>query len=122
MSDQKKTAFIEFPSGIIQQEIWDLEEQLNQIEGVTTDLQEPKDPLATTLLILNVITSSIGVVAALPGGIKATHEVAKLLHAFFHPVKQEKVKAEHKVVITKKGKKIELYNLSVEEIEKLLKE
>lgn len=52
------------------------------------------------------------------------YEVAKIIHGFLHPVKPEPSSepSKSKVVIIKKGKRIELYDLSLEEIEKVLEQ
>jgi|SRR5438552_12735276 len=124
MTDQKTTIRIEIPSVIQQQEIWDIEERLRQVEGIETDLQEPRDVLATVTLVLHVAASVMTSIAAIGGGVKAIHEVAEIVHDFLHKGSKENgnEQAKKKVVIVKKGKRVELYDLSVEDIEKLLKE
>jgi hypothetical protein len=124
MSDQQTTLLIEIPSDVEQQEVWDAEERLRQVEGVKTELQEPRDVIAATLLFLHVAAPYLGQIAAIGGGIKATHDIAKIIYDFLHPAGKEKTNArgKNKVVIVKKGKRIELYNLSTEEIEKVLEE
>jgi hypothetical protein len=124
MIDQKTTIVIEIPSNITQQEVWDLEEQLKGIEGLETDLQESRDIIAPTLLILHFIVAIMGSVVTIGGGIKSIHDVAKLIYDFLHSKDNESKNHEfkRKIVITKKGKKFEIYSLSVEEIEKLLKD
>ncbi|SRR5258708_2471051 len=122
MSDQSITLQMEFPSETAQQDVWNLEEQFKQVAGVTTDLQEPRDPIAATLLFIHIVGPYLGQAAAVAGGIKAIHDLAQMLYTFLHPTKQETGQklGENKVVIIKKGKRIELYNLSPEEIEKVL--
>ena len=124
MSDQNTSALIEIPSDVAQQEVWDLEETLRQIEGVKTDLQEPRDVPGVTMLILHLATSIMEPVAVIGGGIKSIYEVSVILHKFLHRTDKEKPREEgrKKIVIIKKGKRIELYDLSIEEIEKILKE
>jgi hypothetical protein len=124
MSDQQTTLLIEIPPDVTQQEVWDVEERLRQVEGVTTELQEPRDLIAATLLFLHVAAPYLGQIAEIGGGIKATHDITKIIYDFLHPVEKEKTgeQGKNKVVIIKKGKRIELYNLSTEEIEKVLEE
>ena len=102
--------------------MWDVEEKLKQVEGVTTDLQEPRDPFTATLLFLHFVGPHLGQIAAIAGGIKATHDIAKIIYDFLHPSAKEKTsdQGKNKVVIIQKGKRIELYNLSTEEIVKVL--
>jgi hypothetical protein len=124
MSEQPTTLRIEIPSDVVQQEVWDVEERLKQVEGVTTELQEPRDPIAATLLFLHFVGPHLGQIAAIGGGIKATRDIAKIIYDFLHPAQTEKTseQGKNKVVIIKKGKRIELYNLSTEEILKVLQE
>lgn len=124
MSDQKISALIEIPPDVAQQEVWDLESTLRRVEGVETDLQEPRDVLGVTMLVLHVATSIMEPVAVIGGGIKSVYDVAVILHKFLHPTDKEKSKEEgkKKMVIIKKGKRIELYGLSIKEIERILKE
>lgn len=124
MSDRTTTVLIEIPADVAQQEVWDMEEKIKQVEAVGTDLQEPRDVLAGTMLVLHFAASIMGPVDVIGGGIKSIHDVATILYEFLHRAGKEKASEEgkKKVVITKKGKKIELYNLSIEEIEKILKE
>ena|SRR5579864_7011065 len=122
MSDQPIILQLEIPPEVAQQDVWDIEEQLRQVAGVTTDLQEPKDLIAPTLLFIHVVGPYIGQAAAVAGGIKATRDLAQILYGFLHPAKQEtnRQQGKNKVVIIKKGKRIELYNLSTEEIVQVL--
>src|SRR6266516_954941 len=122
MSDQSITLQLEIQSEIAQQDVWDLEGQLKQVTGVTTDLQEPRDVVAATLLFIHVVAPYLGQAAAVAGSIKATRDLAQILYHFFHPMKQETdhQQGRNKVVILKKGKRVELYNLSPKEIEKVL--
>jgi|GEM_PF-1848695 len=124
MIDQKTTIIIEIPSNVAQQEVWDLEEQLKHVEGLETDLQESRDIIAPTLLILHFIISIMRSVVTIGGGVKSLHDVAKSIYEFLHRKdnKSKNLEFKKKVVITKKGKKFEIYSLSVEEIEKLLKD
>ena len=116
MSGQPVLLQVEIPPEVMQQEVWNLEAQLGSLPDVTADLQEPKDLLAVTLLFV-----SIAVTAA--GDINTFHELAQTISAFLHPKKQdaEPQRGKNKVVIITKGKRIELYNLSSEEIENILK-
>ena len=122
MSNQPTTLQLEVPPEVAQQDVWDLEEQLGQVAGITTELQEPKDILAATLLIIHVVGPYLGQAAVVAGGIKATRDLAQILYDFLHPAKQEtdRQQGKNKVVIIKKGKRIELYNLSQKEIERIL--
>lgn len=120
MSDQ--TIRIEISANVSQHYVWELEKKLQQVEGVTTDLLEPKDLASITLLLLHFAASIMGPVAVIGGGIKSIHEVAKILYEFLHRSGSEKADAENKkkVILIKNGKRIELYNLSIEEIERIL--
>lgn len=124
MADQETTIRIEIPSVIQQQEIWDTEERLRQVEGIETDLQEPRNVLDNVILVLHIAASVMTSIAAVGGGVKAIHEVAKIVHDFLHKESKENShnQAKKKIVIVKKGKRVEVYDLSVEEIEKFLKE
>ena len=123
MSDQPIILQLEIPPEVPQQDAWDIEEQLRQVAGVTTDLQEPKDLIAPTLLFIHIVGPYIGQAAAIADGIKATCDLAQILYSFLHPAKQEtdRQQGKNKVVIIKKGKRIELYNLSTEEIVQVLR-
>src|SRR5436305_1512823 len=105
MPDQQITLLIEIPPDVAQQEVWKVAERLEQVEGVTPELQEPKDFLTPTLLFLHVAAPYLGQLAAVGGGIKALHESAKILYDFLHPAKKEKTseQGKNKVVIIKKG-------------------
>lgn len=122
MSDQPITLQLEIPPEVAQQDVWDLEDQCKQVAGVTTDLQEPRDFIAATLLFIHIVGPYVGQAVAVAGGIKATRDLAQILYNFLHPAKQEtdRHQGKSKVVIIKKGKRIELYNLSQEEIEKIV--
>lgn len=124
MPNQQTTLLIEIPPEVAQQEVWNVTEKLEQVEGVTAELQEPKDLITPTLLFLHVVAPHLGQLAAIGGGIKATHDIAKMIYDFLHSVEKEKAseQGKNKVVIIKKGKRIELYNLSTEGIVKVLQE
>ncbi len=113
MSDQPITLRLELPSEIDQQDVWDLEDQLGQIKGVTTDLHEPRDPtiFATLMLIVTIA-----------GGFNTLHDFAQNIYDFLHAVHKDASgeQGKNKVVITRNGERIELYNLTTEEIEKVL--
>jgi hypothetical protein len=122
MSYQQTTLLIEIPSDVAQQEVWDTEERLRQVEGVTTELQEPKDLIAATLLLIHFVGPYVSQAVAIASGIKATRDLAQILYDFLHPAEKEKTgeQGKNKVVLVKKDVRIELYNLSPEEIEKVL--
>jgi hypothetical protein len=124
MSDQPITLHLEIPPEVAQQDVWDLEEQLGQVAGITTDLRQPKDLLAATLLFIQVAGPYVGQAVAVAGGINTIHDLSQTLYSFLHPKKQEadQQRGKNKVVIITKGKRIELYNLSSEEIEKIVKQ
>src|SRR5260370_22346965 len=108
MHNQQTTLLIEIPSNVAQQEVWNVAESLEQVEGVTSELQEPKDFITPTLLFLHLVVPALGQLAAIGGGIKATHDIAKIIYDFLHPVEKEKAseQGKNKVVIIKKGKMI----------------
>ncbi len=120
--DQQTTLLIEIPPDVAQQEVWDAEERLRQVDGVTTELREPRDLVAATLLFIHVAVPIMRDIAIVGGAIKATHDVAKIIHDFLHPTGKDQISArgKNKVVIIKKGKRIELYHLSTEEIVQVL--
>ncbi len=124
MNNQQTTLLIEIPTDVPQQEVWNVAERLEQIEGVTSELQEPKDFITPALLFIHLVAPHLGQIAAIGGGIKATRDIAKIIYDFLHPPQKEKTsqQGKNKVVIIKKGKRIELYNLSTEEIMKVLQE
>jgi len=124
MSNQLITLQLEIPSEVAQQDIWDLEEQLSHLDGITTELQAPKDFIAATLLFIHVVGPYLGEAVAIAGGIKATRDLAQIIYDFLHPKVKEKKheRGKSKIVINKKGKRIVIYNLSIDEIEKLLGE
>ena len=122
MLNQQMTLLIEIPPDVAQQEVWDAEERLRQVDGVTTELREPRDLVAATLLFIHVAVPIMRDIAIVGGAIKATHDVAKIIHDFLHPTGKDQISArgKNKVVIIKKGKRIELYHLSTEEIVQVL--
>ena len=124
MPNQQMTLLIEIPPDVAQQEAWNVAKRLEQVEGVTSELQEPKDFITPTLLFIHLVAPHLGQIAAIGGGIKATRDIAKIIYGFLHPPDKEKAneQGKNKVVIIKKGKRIELYNLSTEEIVKVLQE
>lgn len=124
MPDQSITLHLEIQPEVAQQDAWDLEEQLKQVTGVTTELQEPKDIIAPTLLFIHIVGPYLGQAAAVAGSIKAICDLAQVIYDFLHPKKQETVRQQgkNKVVIITKGKRIELYNLTQKEIESILEQ
>jgi len=124
MSDQTITLQLEIPSEVPQQDIWNLEEQLRQITGITTDLREPKGLIAETLLLISVAAPYVAQAVTVAGGINTLHDLAQTIYTFLHPKKPdiEQQRGKNKVVIITKKKRIELYNLSSEDIEKIIKQ
>jgi hypothetical protein len=124
MSDQPITLRLEIPPEVTQQDVWNFEEQLGQVAGITTELREPKDLLAATLLFISVAGPYVGQAVTVAGGINTIHDLAQTISTFLHPKKQEAEQqhSKNKVVIITKGKRIELYNLSSEEIEKIIEQ
>lgn len=122
MSDQPIMLHLEIPPGVAQQDVWNFEEQLKQIAGVTTDLQESKNLLTATLLVIQVAAPYVGQAVIVAAGINTIHDLAQTIFTFLHSKKPEGAQqpAKNKVVIITKGKKIELYNLSSEQIEKII--
>ena len=108
---------LENPSSIDQQEIHSLNESLKQIQGVSTELQVPKGIFAVALLLLHMAASAVEPVGVIAGGALAVHEVAKRIHEFIH-----KKDERYDVTLRKKGKRIELKNLTVEQMERLFRE
>jgi hypothetical protein len=119
MSIQPTTLLLEIPAEVAQQDVWDLENQSRQIAGVTTDLQEPKDLITPTLLFFHLVAPYVKDAVIIAGGLKVTREVAQILYNFLHT---DRKPGKNKVVLVKKGVRIELYNLSAQEIEKVLKQ
>lgn len=124
MSDQPITLQLEIPPEVAQQDVWDFEEQLRQISGITTELQEPKDLIAPTLFFIQAAGLYVGQAAAIAGGIVAARDLAQMIYDFLHSEKEEKEQknGKNKIVVIKKGKRIELYNLSSKEIEKIIEQ
>lgn len=124
MSDQAITLRLEIPSEVAQQDVWDLEEQLGQVAGVTTELRQPKDILSATLLFIHVGGPYMAQAVTIAGGINTIHDLAQNIYNFLHPKKQEADQqgGKNKVVIITKEKRIELYNLSSQEIEKIIEQ
>ena len=124
MSDQPITLQLEIPPEAAQQDVWDLEEQVSHVAGITTELREPKDIIAATLLFIHVVGPYLGQAVAVAGGIRATRDLAQIIYDFLHPKKQEtdRQQGKNKVVIITKGKRIELYNLTQKEIESILEQ
>jgi hypothetical protein len=124
MSDQSLVLQLEIPPEVMQQDVWNLEAQLGSLSGVTTDLREPKDLLAATLLFVSLAGPYISEAVTIASDINTFHELAQTIYAFLHSKKPdgEQQSGKNKVVIITKEKRIELYNLSSEEIEKVIKE
>src|SRR5207244_5665188 len=122
MSNQSTTLQLEFPPEVAQQDIWNLEEQLRQIAGITTELREPEDLLAATLLFIHMMGPYAIQAVTIAGGINTLHDLAQTIYDFLHPKKQEadQQRSKNKVVVITKRKRIELYNLTSKEIEKVL--
>jgi hypothetical protein len=113
---------LEIPSEVAQQDVWDLEEQLSQVTGITTELREPKNPIAATLLFIQMVVPYAIQAVTIAGGINTIHDLAQNIYDFLHPKKQETngQQGKNKVVIITNGKRIELYNLTSKEIEKII--
>lgn len=122
MPDLQTTLLIEIPPEVAQQDVWDLEEQLSHVIGVTTELREPKDIIAVTLLFIHVVGPYLAQAVAVASSIKAIRDLAQIIYDFLHPKKQETDQGKNKVVIITKGKRIELYNLTPKEIESVLEQ
>jgi hypothetical protein len=122
MPDQPITLQLEIPPEVVQQDVWNLEAQLRQVAGITTELREPKDLLAATLLFITIAGPYVAQAVTVAGGINTIHDLAETISTFLHSHKQEaeQQRGKNKVVIRTKGKRIELYNLSSEEIEKII--
>src|SRR5690242_18595878 len=89
MPDQPITVQLEIPSEVTQQDVWELDERLRRVAGITTELREPKDFIAATLLFIHIVGPVVGQAAAIAGGIMATRDLAQILYDFFHPKKHE---------------------------------
>ncbi len=123
MPNQIITLQVVIPSGIAQQDVWDFEEQLGQIAGITTELREPRDLIAETLLFIHIAGPYMTQAITVAAGINTIHDLAQHIYNFLHPKKQATDQhRRNKVVIITKGKRIELYNLSSEEIEKVIEQ
>ncbi len=120
MSNQHSDITIEIYSDLPQQELWNTEEELRQVEGVKeVDLQESKgfeslDPqmvAAAIFISLNVVEQSLNV----------TGRIQKMAQILYNLTHSKTGQEQRKVTITKKdGTKIELQGLSDKQIEKLL--
>jgi hypothetical protein len=109
------TFTIEIPSDIEPKHLQNLEEELNQVEGVEAELIKPKSVVAVTLLILAII--KVGMEAA-----KASIEVAKSLYDFVQELSSRKGNESTKaiVIVTKQGDRIEINDLSIKQIEGII--
>lgn len=85
--DQPLILQLEIPSEVAQQEVWNLEAQLRQVAGITTELQEPKDLLAETLLLITVAGPYVGQAITVAGGINTIHDLVEHISTFLHPRK-----------------------------------
>lgn len=108
---------LEIPSDVPQQELWELNDHVSQIEGVTTDLQEAKNLLADAFIFVQIIATTIAPIGVIAESAKSVYEVAKLIYEFVH----SKEKA-YDVTINKNGKKIKIKEMSLEDIEKIIKD
>jgi hypothetical protein len=124
MFNQPITLQLEIPAEVAQQDVWNLEDQISHVDAITAELREPKDIVAATLLLIHVVGPYLGEAVAIAGGIKAARELAQIIYDFLHPKKQETDhrQGKNKVVIITHGKRIELYNLTPQEIESVLKQ
>lgn len=124
MSDQPILLQVAIPPEVMQQEVWNLEEQLGHLAGITTELREPKDLIAETLLFISVAAPYVAQAVTVAGGINTLHDLAQTIYTFLHPKEPdiEQQRGKNEVVIITKGKRIELYNLSSEEIEKIIEQ
>ena len=124
MSDQSLLLQLEIPPEVMQQDVWNVEEQLVSLPGITTELREPRDFIAATLLFISVAAPYVAQAVTIAGGINTLHDLAQTLYTFLHPKKPdtEQQRGKKKVVIITKGKRIELYNLSLQEIEKIIEQ
>src|SRR5260370_37062084 len=113
MSDNPITLQLEIPPEVAQQDVWELEEKLGQVAGITTELREPKDLIAATLLFIHVLEPYAIQAITIAAGINTIHDLAQTIYDFLHPKKQEAdhPRGKNKVVVITKGKRIELYNL-----------
>ena len=89
LPDQQKTLLIEIPPDVVQQEIWNIAEKLEQVEGVTSELQEPRHSLLQ-LCSSYICCPHLGQLAAIGGGMKATHDIAKIIYDFLHRQRNKK--------------------------------
>src|SRR6266567_7332393 len=89
MSDQPITLHLEIPPEVGQQEVWDLEEQLGQVAGISTELRDPKDLLAATLLFIQVAGPYVGQAVTVAGGINTIHDLAQTIYDFLHSRSEE---------------------------------
>lgn len=53
MANQQTTFRIEILTNVTRQEIWNVADSLDQVEGVTSELQEPGDFITPTLLLIH---------------------------------------------------------------------
>jgi hypothetical protein len=114
MSEHMTRFALYISSDVPQKELWDLNDQINQIEGVKADLREEKTGIVEVVMM---VVSFVGPILPIIDGAKTIYELAELLYEFTH--KKEK---KHNVTISKNGTKIEIKDMSVEDIEKLISE
>lgn len=114
---------IAIPPEVRQQDVWDFEKQLGQIAGVTTDLRESRDLIAETLLLISIAAPYVTQAVTVAGDINTLHDLAQTISTFLHPKKPDIAQQpwKNKVVIIRKEERIELYNLSSNDIEKVVR-
>jgi len=117
MSYQEPTFTIEFSADVPQDDLYALEEKLGEIEGVQTDLRQPRDLIALAILaVVVVVPQAIKVVSGAVGGANAIQKAAKVIYDWRHPAKHN-----WKLTLTRPdGTRVDLSGLSPEEIEKFI--
>ena len=116
---------IEMPSGVNKSDLWHLEEELRQIEGLEkVSLNQPKDIGGTIVLIIAALPLATTYVKQGVSALANIKEAAKKLHEFLHPKEKKQLQDEEarKKIVVKQadGSQLEIYGYSVDELTTLL--
>ncbi len=116
---------ISIPSGVDQNDLWQLEDDLKAIAGEeNVRLEEPMDLMAAIGLFLSVGGQAAGYVATGVGIAVTIKETAKKLYGFLHSKdkKDEKDEAARRKMVLKRadGSEVVLYDYSEDDLAQLL--
>ena len=121
--DENMVATLEVPVGVSQQEVWSLEKELTTIGGVGVELRSNKDLNSLFTLIIQFEHEANQIIGPIVTAANAVILASKIIHKFLHPDKKESdenIASKRRVIVKRKNERFELYDLSVEEIAKIL--